>query len=317
MPNPAKYVQPVHFPNFSGAQFERLVFAYHARVEKWRSLEWYGQTGADLGRDIWGIRENGEQVCIQCANRKSLTFAKIRDDISKILRLDHGVPQHFRVVAGCDISAKTRDAIRKHAKSLGILNCDLWSGAEFEEFLRRDTTEIFQRFTQGKEFPDDSAQLSMLEQQFKKMTDQEILAQYARLFDRAAFYTPISMESNLQDFKQAITDTIQALGTGIRKSSDGHLIERLPSRHDLKSEALRKQLQSIEVALARLRGKFDEMLREGVVEHCKCNDPKCTVYMMPRQAADELETLRSKALVLFRDLYPSFRPGSWQGSDQD
>jgi hypothetical protein len=55
--NPAAYVQPIHFENFDGSQFERLVFAYHARTGKWKSLEWYGQTGSDLGRDIWGVRE--------------------------------------------------------------------------------------------------------------------------------------------------------------------------------------------------------------------------------------------------------------------
>lgn len=49
MPSPAKYLQPVHFEDFDGLQFERLVFAYHARTEKWISLEWYGQTGSDLG----------------------------------------------------------------------------------------------------------------------------------------------------------------------------------------------------------------------------------------------------------------------------
>ena len=74
MPLPAKYVQPIHFEDFDGAQFERLIFAYHARTEKWRSLEWYGQTGSDLGRDIWGIREGGgETVCVQSevlANRR-------------------------------------------------------------------------------------------------------------------------------------------------------------------------------------------------------------------------------------------------------
>lgn len=52
MPKPATYVQPVHFEDFDGVQFERLVFAYHARTESWKSLEWYGQTGSDLGRDI-------------------------------------------------------------------------------------------------------------------------------------------------------------------------------------------------------------------------------------------------------------------------
>ena len=53
MTKPSKYVQPIHFEDFDGSQFERLVFAYHARAEKWKSLEWYGQTGSDLGRDIW------------------------------------------------------------------------------------------------------------------------------------------------------------------------------------------------------------------------------------------------------------------------
>jgi hypothetical protein len=52
MPLPAKHVQPLHFEDFAGAQFERLVFAYHARTEKWRSLEWYGQVGSDLGPSV-------------------------------------------------------------------------------------------------------------------------------------------------------------------------------------------------------------------------------------------------------------------------
>jgi hypothetical protein len=49
MSHPANHVQPIHFEDFDGLQFERLVFAYHARTEKWHSLEWYGQTGSDLG----------------------------------------------------------------------------------------------------------------------------------------------------------------------------------------------------------------------------------------------------------------------------
>ena len=42
-------------------------------------------------------------------------------------------------------------------------------------------------------------------------------SRYMRVFDRPAFYTPIHQESNLGDFKQAITDTIQALGTRCRR----------------------------------------------------------------------------------------------------
>jgi hypothetical protein len=61
MPKPASYVQPIHFDDFGGFQFERLVFAYHWRTGDWRSFEWYGQAGSDLGRDIWGARENETQ----------------------------------------------------------------------------------------------------------------------------------------------------------------------------------------------------------------------------------------------------------------
>jgi hypothetical protein len=33
MSNPAAYIQPIQFEDFDGSQFERLVFAYHARRE--------------------------------------------------------------------------------------------------------------------------------------------------------------------------------------------------------------------------------------------------------------------------------------------
>lgn len=99
MPQPASYVQPIHFEDFDGPQFERLVFAYHWRSENWRSLEWYGQTGSDLGRDIWGVRENetkdGESVCIQCVNRSRLTFAKAEKDTAKVLKADKGQSRHW------------------------------------------------------------------------------------------------------------------------------------------------------------------------------------------------------------------------------
>ena len=52
MPNST--VRPVHFEDFGGAGFERLVFAYHVRIGC-SELAWYGQTGSDQGRDIIGV----------------------------------------------------------------------------------------------------------------------------------------------------------------------------------------------------------------------------------------------------------------------
>lgn len=316
MPKPALYVQPIHFEDFDGTQFERLVFAYHWRSEAWRSLEWYGQAGSDLGRDIWGVRENatkdGESVCIQCVNRKDLTFAKVEKDISKVLKAPNDVPHRFRIVARSKISAKMRDKIKTHAKSFGVRQCDTWSGSEFEEFLREGAESLLKRFVEGETFPDAPEDLKKLAESTRPVNDDEALALFARVFDRPAFYTPIHQESNLGDFKQAITDTIQALGTGIWKARDGHLIYRIPSRHQLKSDALRAKIQAVEKALSRLRARYDEMIRSGALRQCQCNDPNCPVYFFnPPEAAHELERLRHEVLSAFREAYPSFRPPSW------
>jgi hypothetical protein len=306
MPKPATTVQPIHFEDYDGSEFERLVFAYHARAEQWKSLEWYGQTGSDLGRDIWHVREDGETVCIQCVNRKALTFAKVEDDLSKVLSAPHGVPRHFRIVARANISAALRDKIKRHVQSRGVEECDTWSGREFEEFLRHKAESLLKRFVDGEIFPDAEPELMLFAQSDGVPDDNAVLAMMARLFDRPAFYTPIHQESNLPDFKQAITDTIQALGTGIWKARDGQVIGRIASRHQLKDAALAEQIQAVEIALAKLRAKFDAFLRSGVIRPCGCGKADCPTYMMPSEAAHVLDRLRSDALRQFRSAYPAF-----------
>jgi hypothetical protein len=139
----------------------------------------------------------------------------------------------------------------------------------------------------------------------------DALALMAKLFDRPAFYTPIHAESNLGDFKQAITDTIQALGTGIWKARDGQVIARIPSRQQLRDDAVRAKVQAVEKSLAKLRARFDELVRTGVVSHCRCNNPDCPVYFMPSDAARELEHLRREALRLFRGAHHRFEEPAW------
>jgi hypothetical protein len=155
----ARTVQPVHFEDFSGHQFERLVFAYHLRIEKFRTLEWYGQSGSDLGRDIWGVRETGMSLCIQCVNRQTVSATKITRDLDKIARARCGIPDSFLVVCTSSVSATLRDKVKDHAQKKGITHCDIWSGHEFEERLRRDEEALLRRFIDGEQFPDDPGQL--------------------------------------------------------------------------------------------------------------------------------------------------------------
>jgi hypothetical protein len=158
----ARTVQPVHFEDFSGHQFERLVFAYHLRTEKWRTLEWYGQSGSDLGRDIWGERETGGSLCIQCVNRKTTAAAKITGDLDNIVRARSGTPDAVLVVCASSVSAKLRDKVKEHAQKRGIAQCEIWSGHEFEERLRRDAENLLKRFVEGDTFPDDPEDLRRL-----------------------------------------------------------------------------------------------------------------------------------------------------------
>lgn len=75
---------------------------------------------------------------------------------------------------------------------------------------------------------------------------------------------------------------------------------------------LSKQIQAVEMALSRLRPKYEEMTRSGALRHCQCNDPNCpTFFFDPPHSAHELERLRHEVLITFREAYPSFRPPSW------
>jgi hypothetical protein len=81
----ARTVRPIHFEDFGGAEFERLVFAYHL-CDGWTDLAWFGQTGSDQGRDIIGIHpfddQPDERTVIQCVNRDRLTQAKAEKDMA-------------------------------------------------------------------------------------------------------------------------------------------------------------------------------------------------------------------------------------------
>lgn len=311
MPSPAKYVQPIHFEDFDGAQFERLVFAYHARADRWRSLEWFGQLGKDKGRDIVGIREvdgrqDGECVCVLCANWRKLTLSKVKSDITNALSSLQRKPDRIRVVCGHDITAGLRDRAKEFAKSKGICDCETWSGKELEEFIRARGESLLLRFVQGEAFPDAASDLLMFAWGAVPANDDERLALIAMAFDRPAFSTPIDEESSLPAFKKAITDTIQVLKTGVWETRDGHVIRRLPTKTDITNRTTRDALAETENRLIGLRTCFDELVRQGRVRHCGCGDADCPTYMMDCKAIHELTEARDLVLESFRTAYPAF-----------
>jgi hypothetical protein len=142
-------VSPIHFEDYSGVQFERLVFAYHVRAG-WRDLVWHGQSGGDQGRDVSGIElfdgQPARKTIIQCANRDTLTLAKAKGDMTKAVKAIGGTPDAFKFVSRGAVSDANRTRIEQAAASLGISHVTIWSGVEFEENLRLRAEYLLHRF---------------------------------------------------------------------------------------------------------------------------------------------------------------------------
>lgn len=308
---PATTVHRIHFDDFSGVDFERLVFAFLLRTNDWLSLDWYGQTGSDSGRDIFGVRENdrfpkGQKVCALCANWQKLTKAKAKSDLEKLKANPSGLPDKCIVISGGVVSAQLRDAIKAEAANVAIHDCEVWSGPEFGERLREKAESLLKRFVGGEHFPDSPNELRQFVGSVQAGTDDERLALMSSLFDRPAFYTPFHQESSVPAFKKAITDTIEALGTGVHRLRDGTEIRRIPSRHEITLPAIRTALAGIEKSLAKLRATYDGFVRTGEVRPCGCSEQDCPIFQVSHSAMRQMDDLRSEILESFRKIYPKF-----------
>jgi hypothetical protein len=308
MMRPTATVHPLDFSQLSGTDFERLVFAFLWRRWPWSQLDWYGQLGDDQGRDIWGYRENDwgapELVVVACANWQRLTVTKAKGDIDKIVAGPRGCPMHLIFVAGGKVSGDLKTRVTDYARAAGISKAEVWSGSEFEELLRHHAESVLRRFLGGEVLPDESLAL----RNFVAATppdEQETLRMLGRLFDRPAFTTPFHMESSLSGFRRAISDTIEAINTGIYRTRDGTIISRLPSKSDF-GPKIKDQLDNITRQLNGLRMAFDSYLRSGAVWPCTCGKPDCPVFGLRPEAAHDLNNRRECILNTVRQVVPGF-----------
>ncbi|MGN4072225.1 hypothetical protein ACS0X5_05355 [Burkholderia gladioli] len=302
-------VSPIHFEDYSGLQFERLVFAYHVRAG-WHDLVWRGQSGGDQGRDISGTEpfddRPARKTIIQCANRDTLTLAKAKSDMSKAVKAIGGVPDAFKFVCRGAVSDTARTRIEQAAASLGVAHVTIWSGVEFEENLRLRAEYLLRRFVQGIEFPDAETAIRAFVDDFPELTDADALQLMAAVFDRPAFRTPFHQESSLPAFQQAIEDTIGALNTGVWRTREGDEIRRIPSIHHLRDRRIRAVLDKVVRQVDALRRIFVTRLKEGEIKHCGCGQPDCPTYTLTHRAAGELDAARQSILTTFRSVYAPF-----------
>lgn len=302
-------VMPLRFEDRSGTEFERLCFAHlvHGPGFDWKAIAWYGQLGGDRGRDIWAVRPTGEAECFQCANHKALEFRKAEEDLGKVVVGPGGLPTKFTLIVGGKVSAEMRDKVIAHARKLGIQEAEVWSGTEFEERLRRDTPMLVRRFFEGVPFPETVEGLRAMSLD-GEVSDDEALALMAECFDRPAFTTEFRSESSIPDFKKAITDTIEALNTGVRRLRDGTEVGRIPRKALLKDPAKRKVVEQVVELLVELRSRFDEFVASGDLRPCGCGKPECSMYLIERRAAYVMDDLRERILEEFGRVAPGRMP---------
>jgi hypothetical protein len=278
---PTRSVSRVHFEDYGGENFERLVFAYHVRAG-WVDVAWFGQTGSDLGRDVIGteVDDSGirRRTIVQCVNRAALTLAKAVADMKKAAAAPTGKPDAFKFVCRSPVSAKTRDKISKAANGLGIGHTTIWSGPEFEEHLRHHGEYLLRRFVDGIVFPDDEEQLRRFADDFPELSDNDMLSLMAAALDRPAFRTPFHQESSLPAFQRALDDTIEALNTGRWRARDGGEIRRIPSVHNLKDPTIKAAIRQIIQQVDDLRRTFVQGLRNGNIRPCDCGQSTCSTF---------------------------------------
>lgn len=293
-----KTVHRFDFENLAPHDFERLVFAFLCRRWAWDSIDWYGQVGDDGGRDIIGVRDDQyghkQTVVAACANWRNLTANKALGDLNKIAAASPR-PNRVMFFAGGNVSADLKSKVSVHAKTLGIYNVEIWSGAEFEEQLRAYAETVAARFFRGEELPDEAAALRAFVVA-TPASEQEGLRLVARLFDRPAFQTRFEEESSLPAFKQALNNTIEALNTGLWRTREGMLIGRVPSKDDFADANTRAALAASVVRIVKLRTAFEDFQREGRIKPCSCAAAECPTTMIDPLAAHELNRLRFELL---------------------
>lgn len=86
--------------------------------------------------------------------------------------------------------------------------------------------------------------------------DKELLRFFVQCFDRPAFQDRISQEGRMEDFDQAIEDTIIALNTGVLRTRDGMIIKRSEGKSTIANNTWRYKLNTITDMLVALRKRL-------------------------------------------------------------
>lgn len=93
--------------------------------------------------------------------------------------------------------------------------------------------------------------------------DKEIITFFVQCFDRPAFRDDISHEGRMEDFDQAIEDTIIALNTGILRTRNGSILKQSIGKSAIQNPIWREKLNTITDMLTSIRRRLKIAETEG------------------------------------------------------
>lgn len=149
-PRPSRTINRLHFEDLDPQRFEDLVRQLIYGFREWTVLEAIGASGNDGGVDIRGVElvhrpsvgddSEGEADELrtwfaQCKRERALGPAKataiVRDALDAVDEPPHGL----LLVAGCELSRRTRETLADEARSRGVREIVAWSRSELEDLL--------------------------------------------------------------------------------------------------------------------------------------------------------------------------------------
>lgn len=93
--------------------------------------------------------------------------------------------------------------------------------------------------------------------------DKELIRFYIQCFDRPAFRDEIRMEFSMEDFGQAIEDTIIALNTGVLRTREGSIIKQSEGKAFIQNSDWREKLYNVVDILTAIRRRLNIAAKDG------------------------------------------------------
>lgn len=138
-------VNPLHFEDLEPKRFEDLTRQLIYDYRTWGDLEATGRSGGDGGFDVraWEKVANTDEDeempkdrpwLVQCKRELEIGPKKARGYAKDITANNPGL-YGVLFVASCDLSRKTRDAIREELGAAGVQEIHIWGRSEIEDQL--------------------------------------------------------------------------------------------------------------------------------------------------------------------------------------